>query len=202
MNRLLRPLDLILLALHAYIGLRLLAPFDTAWQVAGAAALAGLFGLMPRSWWIREASSVWRVMVPWIATGFFSWLLVLTIARDLVLLAAFAAFPAGIPQLGRASALADRPSGARIASIYGLVGAINLPIIHYSVVWWNTLHQGATISMTAAPKMAETMLTAMLLMAFAAWAYTIAVALHRVRSIMIEREALSDWVGTLRGSER
>jgi heme exporter protein C len=46
-----------------------------------------------------------------------------------------------------ASALADRPSGARIASIYGLVGAINLPIIHYSVVWWNTLHQGQSIGL-------------------------------------------------------
>jgi heme exporter protein C len=46
--------------------------------------------------------------------------------------------------------------------------------------------------------MAATMLTAMLLMTFAAWAYTIAVALHRVRSVMIEREALSDWVDALR----
>ncbi len=47
-----------------------------------------------------------------------------------------------------ASALADRPSGARIASIYGLIGAINLPIIHYSVLWWNTLHQGQSISLS------------------------------------------------------
>ena len=48
-----------------------------------------------------------------------------------------------------ASALADRPSGPRIASIYGLVGAINLPIIHYSVIWWNTLHQGQSIGLTS-----------------------------------------------------
>ena len=47
-----------------------------------------------------------------------------------------------------ASALADRPSGPRIASIYGLVGAINLPIIHYSVIWWNTLHQGQSIGLS------------------------------------------------------
>ena len=47
-----------------------------------------------------------------------------------------------------ASALADRPSGDRIASIYGLIGAINLPIIHYSVLWWNTLHQGQSISLS------------------------------------------------------
>lgn len=43
-------------------------------------------------------------------------------------------------------ALADRPSGARITAIYGVVGAINLPVIHYSVLWWNTLHQGQSIT--------------------------------------------------------
>jgi heme exporter protein C len=46
-----------------------------------------------------------------------------------------------------ASALSDRPSGMRIAAIYGLVGAINLPVIHYSVIWWNTLHQGQSIGL-------------------------------------------------------
>ncbi len=97
----------------------------------------------------------------------------------------------------------DEPRRAdRAAALLALVGVVNVPIIYFSVRWWNTLHQGATISMTAAPKMAETMMTAMLLMALAAWAYTIAVTLHRVRSIMIEREALSDWVGTLRGTAR
>jgi heme exporter protein C len=49
--------------------------------------------------------------------------------------------------------------------------------------------------MTAAPKMAQTMLTAMLLMTFSAWAYAIATAFHRVRTIIVEREALTDWVG-------
>jgi heme exporter protein C len=46
------------------------------------------------------------------------------------------------------SALADRQSGARISAIYGLVGAVNLPVIHYSVIWWNTLHQGQSIGLT------------------------------------------------------
>jgi heme exporter protein C len=47
-----------------------------------------------------------------------------------------------------ASALSDRSSGGRIAAIYGIVGAVNLPIIHYSVVWWNTLHQGRSITLS------------------------------------------------------
>lgn len=89
----------------------------------------------------------------------------------------------------------DDPRRAdRAGALLALVGAINVPIIYFSVRWWNTLHQGATISMTAAPKMAQTMLTAMLLLTFAAWAYAIAVSLHRVRSIIIEREAMSDWL--------
>jgi len=69
-----------------------------------------------------------------------------------------------------------------------------VPIIYFSVKWWNTLHQGASVSLTAAPKMAATMVTGMLIMALAAWAYTIAVSLARVRAIMIERERGSAWV--------
>ncbi|MFM7568890.1 MAG: heme ABC transporter permease CcmC [Betaproteobacteria bacterium] len=93
------------------------------------------------------------------------------------------------------SAIDDPRRADRACALLALVGVVNVPIIYFSVRWWNTLHQGATISMTAAPKMAQTMLTAMLLMTFAAWSYAIATALHRVRTLIIEREALSDWVG-------
>ncbi|MCD6679590.1 MAG: heme ABC transporter permease CcmC [Burkholderiaceae bacterium] len=97
----------------------------------------------------------------------------------------------------------DDPRRAdRAAGLLALVGAINVPIIYFSVRWWNTLHQGATISMTAAPKMAQTMLTGMMLLTFAAWAYTIAVALHRVRSIIIEREAASGWMSRIADDSR
>jgi heme exporter protein C len=62
------------------------------------------------------------------------------------------------------------------------------------VKWWNTLHQGASISLTKAPSMAAIMLQGMLIMAIAAWFYTIAVALVRVRHIILERERHTDWV--------
>src|SRR5512134_1904714 len=86
------------------------------------------------------------------------------------------------------AAIDDPRRADRACSVLTLVGAVNVPIIYFSVQWWNTLHQGATISMTAAPKMASIMLTAMLLMTFAAWFYAIAVALVRVRAIIVERE--------------
>ena len=95
------------------------------------------------------------------------------------------------------SSIDDPRRADRACALLGLVGAVNVPIIYFSVRWWNTLHQGASVSLTAAPKMAQTMLLAMLLMALAAWCYTIAVAMHRVRSIILEREAGADWVQRL-----
>ena len=83
----------------------------------------------------------------------------------------------------------DDPRRAdRAGALLAIVGVVNVPIIYYSVQWWNTLHQGASVSLTRAPSMAMTMLAGMLLMALAFWAYSIAVALIRVRCMIKERE--------------
>lgn len=87
-------------------------------------------------------------------------------------------------------------------ALLALIGAINVPIIYFSVRWWNTLHQGATISMTAAPKMASTMLTSMLLMTLAFWAYAFAVVFSRTRAIVLEREEKATWVQALAQTNR
>jgi heme exporter protein C len=92
------------------------------------------------------------------------------------------------------SAIDDPRRADKAGALLALVGVVNVPVIYFSVQWWNTLHQGSSISMTKAPSMAATMLLGMLLMALAAWAYSIAVALARVRCIMIEREKHADWV--------
>jgi heme exporter protein C len=99
-------------------------------------------------------------------------------------------------------AIDDPRRADRASAVLALVGAVNVPIIYFSVKWWNTLHQGATVSLTAAPKMAAIMLTAMLIMTFAAWFYSIAVALTRVRAIILEREKRTGWVGELAGAAR
>ena len=85
----------------------------------------------------------------------------------------------------------------KAGAILALVGSINVPIIYFSVTWWNTLHQGASISMTKAPSMAHLMLLGMLLMALAFWMYSIAVALYRVRTLILERESATKWVQSL-----
>jgi heme exporter protein C len=94
----------------------------------------------------------------------------------------------------------DSRRGDRAGAVLALVGVVNVPVIYFSVQWWNTLHQGASISFKAAPTMANTMLLGMLLCALGLWAYAIAVALTRLRSIVLEREGLegeADWVAHL-----
>jgi len=96
-------------------------------------------------------------------------------------------------------AIDDPRRADRACALLTLVGVVNVPVIYFSVKWWNTLHQGATISLTAAPKMAAVMLVGMLTMTLAAWAYCIAVALARVRAIIIEREQGSAWLAAVDG---
>ncbi|MGA7949683.1 MAG: heme ABC transporter permease [Thiobacillaceae bacterium] len=85
----------------------------------------------------------------------------------------------------------------KACAVLALVGAVNVPIIYYSVRWWNTLHQGASVSMTSAPKMASIMLQGMFIMMIAAWMYSIAVVLVRVRHIIRERERQTVWLREL-----
>ena len=94
-------------------------------------------------------------------------------------------------------AIDDTARADRAGALLLLVGVINIPIIYFSVRWWNTLHQGASVSLTASPKMASTMLTGMLLMSLAAWMYAIAAALHRVRTMIVQRERHTRWVRQL-----
>jgi len=92
----------------------------------------------------------------------------------------------------------DDPRRAdRAGAVLALVGVVNVPIIYFSVQWWNTLHQGASVSLTKSPSMATTMLWGMLLMALAAWMYSIAVCLARVRLIIREREREMAWMREL-----
>jgi heme exporter protein C len=91
----------------------------------------------------------------------------------------------------------DERKADKAAALLAIVGSINVPIIYFSVKWWNSLHQGASVSPAMAPKMAQTMLSAMLIMTLAAWCYTFAVGLYRARSIVIDREAGSSWLKAL-----
>lgn len=90
-------------------------------------------------------------------------------------------------------AIDDPRRADRAAGLLALVGVVNLPIIYFSVQWWNTLHQGASVTLNKAPSMAAPMLLGMVLVALAAWAYCIAMGLARARVLLLERERHTAW---------
>jgi len=92
------------------------------------------------------------------------------------------------------AAIEDPRRADKAGAILALTGIVNIPIIYFSVQWWSTLHQGASVSFTSAPTMAATMFAGMLLVTGAFWMYAIAAALLRVRSIILERERSTGWV--------
>jgi heme exporter protein C len=94
------------------------------------------------------------------------------------------------------NAIDDPRRADKATGVLALVGVVNVPIIYFSVQWWNTLHQGASITMGKS-SIDPLMLTGMLVMVFAFWFYAIAVTLIRLRAIILEREAGANWVSQL-----
>ena len=86
------------------------------------------------------------------------------------------------------NAFDDPQRGAKAGAILALVGVINLPIIKFSVDWWNTLHQPATISKLDAPSIDPSMLPALLLMALGFSAFYLTVLLMRVKTEILARK--------------
>ncbi|MFL6665454.1 MAG: heme ABC transporter permease CcmC [Rhizobacter sp.] len=146
--------------------------------LAPTGALFTFIALWTGSFWGKPAWGTWWV---WDAR----------LTSELILLFLYLGYIALV------EAIDDVRRADKAGALVAIVGAVNVPIIYFSVRWWNTLHQGATISMTAAPKMATTMLWAMLLMTFAFWAYAFAVVFMRARAIVLEREADAAWVHEL-----
>jgi heme exporter protein C len=99
------------------------------------------------------------------------------------------------------SAIEDVRRADRAGAIFAIVSAANVPIIYFSVKWWNTLHQGASISINQAPSMAITMVTGMLILALAFWAYSISTSMTRLLCIIDEREREAAWIIELRGDD-
>jgi len=112
------------------------------------------------------------------------------LTSELVLLFLYLGF------IALANAFEDPRRGDRAAALLALIGLVNLPIIYFSVQWWNTLHQGSSVSFKGT-SMHVAMLWSMLLMAICFWMYAIGAALVRVRTIILERERRTQWVRNL-----
>src|ERR1700676_99993 len=92
------------------------------------------------------------------------------------------------------SAFEDPSRGDRAAALLAIVGVVNVPIIHYSVLWWNSLHQGATVAQLGKPKIALSMLWPLLSMALGFMLFYGAVLCIRLQGEVLNRERQSTWV--------
>ena len=167
----------VLMAIYAGVGwafnARLASMMATAISTTGA--IFTLISLVTGSLWGRPAWGVWWV---WDAR----------LTSTLILMFLYIGF------ISLQSSIDDPRRADRAGAVLALVGLINVPIIYFSVQWWNSLHQGATIRIANKPTMAPSMLAAMLILLAACWMYSIAVVLVRVRYIIREREQESPWL--------
>lgn len=92
------------------------------------------------------------------------------------------------------AAIEDRRTAARACALLAIVGVVNIPIIHYSVEWWYTLHQGPIMANPSKPSVHPDMLWPLLLMALAFNFLYFALVLVRMRSELLDRERNSRWV--------
>lgn len=166
----------VVMAVWAGIGMGLNArlSFMMAQAIAPTGAMFTFLALLTGAMWGKPTWGAWWV---WDAR----------LTSELILLFQYA----GVMLLR--TSIDDVRRADRSSAVFALVGVVNVPIIYFSVQWWNTLHQGASVSMGTGSKMASTMLTAMLLMTVAFWLYSIAVILARVRCIMVERDSSPVW---------
>lgn len=169
----------LIMAGYAALGLifntRLSSMMATA--LAPTGALLAFISLWTGSLWGKPMWGAWWV---WDAR----------LTSELILLFLYLGF------IALQSSIEDPRRADRAGALLAIVGSVNVPIIYFSVKWWNTLHQGSTVKMSGT-SMHIAMQQAMFTMFAAMWLYAIAIALLRVRSIILERERNTQWVTEL-----
>lgn len=152
---------------------------DAAWLGAGFTAAALISGML----WGKP---MWGTYWVWDAR----------LTSELILLFLYL----GVLALGRA--LPEPRAAARACAVLAVVGAINVPVVHYSVEWWNTLHQGPTVTRMDKPAMAASMLWPLLEMTLGSMLLFGWAVLVRMRSSLLLRERRQSWVRELIAQQR
>ena len=167
----------VVMACYATLGLALNArlSYCMATSIAPTGAMFTFLALFTGSFWGKPTWGTWWV---WDAR----------ITSELILLFLYIGF------MSLQAAIDDKRHSDRASAVLAIVGVINVPIIYYSVKWWNTLHQGSTLNMSKSSTMAPIMLKAMLIMMVAFWLYSVAVILTRVRREIEGREKSAKWL--------
>ncbi|PIP80400.1 MAG: heme ABC transporter permease [Gammaproteobacteria bacterium CG22_combo_CG10-13_8_21_14_all_40_8] len=144
-------------------------------SIAPVGAMMTFLALFTGSFWGRPTWNTW-------------WIWDARITSELILLFLYLGF------MSLHQAFDDREVGDRAAGVLAMVGLVNIPIIHYSVYWWNTLHQGATISKFEKPTIDPSMLTALLTMIVAIILFALCIILIRIRTEIMSREYGKQWL--------
>ena len=174
------------LLIYASMGLLALALLVWRVKLAGIVLLMAaqigawltLLALITGSFWGKPMWGTWWV---WDAR----------LTSELILLFLYS----GILAVGYA--YTHRDKAERIAAILTLVGLVDLPIIHYSVYWWSSLHQGATLSIFAKSKIHASMAYPLWIMLVGVGLYAIWMIMYKTRSEILWREHQQGWVRTL-----
>ncbi|MGA2024140.1 MAG: heme ABC transporter permease [Steroidobacteraceae bacterium] len=96
--------------------------------------------------------------------------------------------------MGLRNAIDDTPRADRASAVLAIVGVVNVPIIHYSVIWWNSLHQAPSVMRIGRPTMPASMLVPLLLMLLGFSLYFVALLLTRARGEVLRRERNARWI--------
>jgi len=181
-----------ILSMSIYVGMAIAALSSLVWQIkladASAAAMAPVgavftfIALITGAAWGKPTWGTWWV---WDAR----------LTSELILLFLY------LGVIALHNAFEDKTLAGKAAGILALVGVVNIPIIKYSVEWWNTLHQGATVSKLGAPSMSSEMYWPFLVcfigfICFVTWVICI-----RFRSEILIRNAMRPWVKTMINTE-
>lgn len=154
----------VLMALYAAIGWiwRIRTAEVLARAMAPTGALMTLLALWTGALWGRPT---WGVYWVWDAR----------LTSELILLFLYLGY------LALHAAIEDRQKAANASALLAIVGVVNVPIIYFSVLWWNTLHQGPTVQVADGPTMAPVMVWALAVNVAACWAYVALAVLYRAR---------------------
>jgi heme exporter protein C len=176
------------LSMALYAGMGFLSLLVLVWRiklaglmltvVAQTGACMAFLALVTGSIWGKPMWGTWWV---WDAR----------LTSELILLFIYAAI------LATGNAYQNKEQSDRIVAILTLVGLVDLPVIHYSVYWWNTLHQGATLSVFSRPKIDVSMLYPLLFTLFGFALYCVAAISSRARNEVLLRERRQTWVRSL-----
>lgn len=167
----------VVMAIYAALGLTLNArlSYTMATSIAPTGAMFTFLALLTGSFWGKPTWGAWWV---WDAR----------ITSELILLFLY------IGYMSLQAAIDDKRRSDRASAVLAIVGVINVPIIYFSVKWWNTLHQGSSINFSKSSTVAPIMLQAMLIMLLGFWLYSVAVILTRARREIEDRERTAAWL--------